>query len=483
MGALEATVVSTAMPTVIGELGGIHYYAWVTNAYLLTSSVTVPIYGKLADLYGRRPVLFFGIGVFLSGSVLCGLAWNMTTLIVFRGIQGIGAGAIIPMVTTIAADIYTLEERGKIQGYISSVWGIASVIGPALGGVFAQYASWRWIFYLNLPIGAAAFIVLRRSLREDVLRQAHRIDYTGTTVLTIGLSLAILGLLEGGVAWSWTSVTSIGLFAAAAVMLAVFARIERHAVEPILPPWVFSRRVLVTANVAGVAIGATVVGLSSYVPLYAQGVVGVGAVLAGFAMAAMSVGWPLASSQAARLYLRIDFRNTALIGSVFSIAGTVMFAFWVHEHSGLGRVALASFVTGVGLGFASISLLVAVQSVVEWDRRGVVTGAAMFCRSVGSALGIAVLGSIANTTLGDWFRNPPSELSGRLPHSVDTATLAFSGKSDDVAVVQYTQDALYAAMHNVFLALLVVAVLGLVMQLLLPRRFRPIVFADDKPGG
>jgi MFS family permease len=197
----------------------------------------------------------------------------------------------------------------------------------------------------------------------------------------------------------------------------------------------------------------------------------------------MSVGWPLASSLAARLYLRIDFRNTALIGSVFSIAGTVMFAFWVHEHSGLGRVALASFVTGVGLGFASISLLVAVQSVVEWDRRGVVTGAAMFCRSVGSALGIAVLGSIANTTLGDWFRNPPSELSGRLPDSVDTATLAFSGKSDDAAVVQYTQDALYAAMHNVFLALLVVAVLGLVMQLLLPRRFRPIVFADDKPGG
>jgi EmrB/QacA subfamily drug resistance transporter len=483
LAALDSTIVATAVPQIVGSLGGFAHFPWLFSIYLLTQSVTVPIYGKLSDLFGRRPVLFFGIAVFLLGSVLCGLAWDMTSLIVFRGVQGIGAGAIIPMVTTIAADIYTLEERGKIQGYISSVWGMASVIGPALGGVFAQYVSWRWIFYLNLPIGAAAFVMLRSSLREDVLRRAHRIDYTGTTVLTLGLSLAILGLLEGGVAWAWTSPTSVALFVGAAALLVMFALVERRAVEPILPPWVFSRRVLVSANVAGVAVGATVVGLSSYVPLYAQGVVGVGAVLAGFAMAAMSIGWPLASSQAARLYLRIDFRNTAFIGSVFSIMGTAMFAFWVHEESGLGRVTLSSFVTGVGLGFASISLLVAVQSVVEWDRRGVVTGAAMFCRSIGSALGIAVFGSIANTTLGEWFRNPPDDLAGRLPDSVDTATLAFSGNSRDAEIVQYTQDALYAAMHNVFIALLVVAVLGLVMQLLLPRRFRPIVFTEPSVGG
>jgi EmrB/QacA subfamily drug resistance transporter len=482
LAALDATIVATAVPQIVDNLGGFAHFPWLFSIYLLTQSVTVPIYGKLADLFGRRPVLFVGIAVFLGGSVLCGLAWNMTTLIVFRGVQGLGAGAIIPMVTTIVADVYTLEERGRIQGYLSSVWGIASVVGPAIGGVLAQYASWRWIFYLNLPIGAAAFLMLRANLREDVVRRAHRIDYTGAWVLTAALSCAILALLEGGVAWSWASATSFVLFAAAAVLLGLFTLVERRAVEPILPPWVFSSRVLVSANVAGVAIGAVLVGLSSYVPTYAQGVVGVGAVLAGFAMATMSIGWPLASSQAARLYMRIDFRDTALIGSAFTIAGTALFAFWVAEDSGLWRVASASFVTGVGLGFASISMIVAVQSVVGWERRGVVTGSAMFCRSIGSALGIAVFGSIANTTLGDWFRNPPAALADRLPRSVDTAALAFSDDHRDAAVVAYTRDALYAAMHHVFLALLVVAVVGLAMQLLMPRRIRPLTFADAAPG-
>src|SRR3954452_17410555 len=196
LAALDATIVATAIPSIVGSLGGFAHFRWLFSIYLLTQSVSVPIYGRLSDLFGRKPVLFFGIGVFLLGSALCGAAWNMLTLIIFRGVQGIGAGAIIPMVTTIVGDVYTLEERGKIQGYISSVWGIASVVGPLLGGLFAQYASWRWIFYLNLPLGAAAVIMLQRHLREDVVRRAHRIDYEGAAVLTAGLSLAILGLLE-----------------------------------------------------------------------------------------------------------------------------------------------------------------------------------------------------------------------------------------------------------------------------------------------
>jgi EmrB/QacA subfamily drug resistance transporter len=479
LAALDATIVATAVPQIVGNLGGFAHFPWLFSIYLLTQSVSVPIYGRLSDLFGRKPVLFFGIGMFLLGSVLCGAAWNMLTLIIFRGVQGIGAGAIIPMVTTIVGDVYTLEERGKIQGYISSVWGIASVVGPALGGFFAQYASWRWIFYLNIPLAAIALVMLQTHLKEDVVRRSHRIDYTGTAVLTAGLSLAILALLEGGVAWAWSSAASFGLFAGAAVLLVAFGFVERRAAEPILPPWVFSRRILIGANVAGIAIGATLIGQTSYVPAYAQGVVGVGAVLAGFAMAAMSVGWPLASSQAARLYMRFDFRNTAFVGSAFTIAGSALFAFYVNEDSELGRVALASFVTGIGLGFASISLIVAVQSVVGWERRGVVTGASMFCRSIGSAVGIAVFGSIANTTLADRFRHPPAALADKLPHSVDTAALAFSGKSHDPQVLAYTRSALYAATHHVFVALLVVAVLGLFMQLLLPRRVRPLVFADD----
>lgn len=478
LAAVDATIVATAVPQIVGDVGGFSQFPWIFSIYLVAQAVLVPVYGRLSDAFGRKPLLLLGIGVFLVGSVLCASAWSMLSLIVFRGVQGIGAGAILPLTTTIIGDLYPPAERGRIQGYVASVWGVTAVIGPALGGLFAEYWTWRGIFLVNIPLGLAAIALLHLYLHEQVEGRRHRIDIAGATVLTAGVSMLILALLEGGVAWPWTSTPSLGLFVGAALLLVVFALIERRAPEPILPPWIFGRRILLSANIAGLAIGAILIGQSSYVPAYGQGVLGYGAVPAGFAMASMTIGWPLAATLAPKVYLRIDYRPTALLGGVFTILGCLLLALFVHEHSQLWRVALSSFVLGIGMGFASVSTVVAVQSVVGWNRRGVVTGSNMFIRTLGSAVGIAVFGSIANTTLAERFRHPPAALAGKLPRAVDAASISFTNRHESAAVVAYTRHALYAAVHHVFWALLGAAVLGLTAQLFMPRRAEELHLDD-----
>jgi EmrB/QacA subfamily drug resistance transporter len=441
LAAIDSTIVATAVPQIVADLGGFSVFPWIFSIYLLTQAVTVPIYGRLSDVFGRKPVLLFGVGGFVVGSILCGLAWSMVALIVFRGLQGLAAGAILPTTTTIVGDLYEPAERGRIQGYISSVWGMSAIVAPALGGFFAQYWTWRGIFWLNLPLGVGAAWLIHRHLHERVERRAHRIDYAGALTLSVACSLLILALLEGGVSWSWSSPVSLALFAIAAALLLAFVQIERTVAEPILPLWIFRHRTLLAGNLAGLAIGAILIGQSSYVPTYAQRVVGVGAVVAGFAMAAMTIGWPIAATLAPRVYLRIDFRPTALLGGVITVAGCLLLALFVGAGSGVWRVAVASFVLGVGLGFASVATVVAVQSVVGWGRRGVVTGSNMFIRTLGSAVGIAVFGSIAN---------------GRLAHR------------------RHTPGTIYHAVHGVFWALVAVAVLGVAAQLLLPRQVTPL---------
>jgi EmrB/QacA subfamily drug resistance transporter len=441
LAAIDSTIVATAVPQIVADLGGFSLFPWIFSIYLLTQAVTVPIYGRLSDVFGRKPVLLVGVAGFLAGSILCAVAWSMVALIVFRGVQGLAAGAILPTTTTIVGDLYEPAERGRIQGYISSVWGVSAIVGPALGGFFAQYWTWRGIFWLNLPIGVGAAWLIRRHLHERVEKRTHRIDYAGAAALTLACTLLILALLEGGVSWGWGSATSVALFVGSAALLAAFIAIERRVAEPILPLWIFGHRTLLAGNLAGLAIGAILIGQSSYVPTYAQRVVGVGAVVAGFAMAAMTIGWPIAATLAPRVYLRIDFRPTALLGGVISTAGCLLLALFVGGGSGVWRVAVASFVLGVGLGFASVATVVAVQSVVGWGRRGVVTGSNMFIRTLGSAVGVAVFGSIAN---------------GRLAHR------------------RQTPGAIFHAVHGVFWALVAVAVLGIAAQVLLPRRVTPL---------
>ena len=436
LAAIDSTIVATAVPQIVADLGSFSLFPWIFSIYLLTQAVTVPIYGRLSDVFGRKPVLLFGVAGFLVGSVLCAVAWSMVTLIIFRGLQGLAAGAILPTTTTIVGDLYAPAERGKVQGWISSVWGVSAIVGPTLGGFFAEYWTWRGIFWLNLPLGLGAAWLIQRHLHERVQRRTHRIDYAGAVTLTAACSLLILALLEGGVGWAWGSATSIALLAGSALLLAAFLQIERRVAEPILPLWVFRHRILLAGNVSGLAIGAILIGQTTYVPTYAQRVVGVGAVVAGLAMATMTIGWPIAATLAPRVYLRIGYRPTALLGGAIATVACLLFALFVGEGSGIWRVGVAGFVLGVGLGFISVSTVVAVQSTVGWGKRGVVTGTNMFIRTLGSAVGVAVFGAIAN---------------GRLAHRSHTAP------------------AIFHAVHGVFWALVVAALLGVVGLVLFPR--------------
>jgi EmrB/QacA subfamily drug resistance transporter len=474
--ALDSTIIATAVPSIVHDLGGFSQFPWLFSIYLLTQAVTVPLYGKFADVLGRKPVMFVGIGVFLLGSMLCGIAWSMPLLVVARAIQGIGAGAVQPIAMTMIGDLYTVEERARVQGYVASVWAIASVVGPTLGGLFAEYLTWRWIFFVNLPLGAVAVWMLARKFNEQVERAAHRIDYAGAALLTTGCSLVILGLLEGGVTWSWTSAPSLLIFAVGLALLVAFVFVERRATEPVLPLWVFSRRTLIGGNLVGLVVGAALMGLSSYLPTYAQGVLGTDALAAGFALATLTIGWPIAAALSGRLYMRIGFRDTALIGSGFIIIGAV-FAALLSQHAQVWEVATAAFVLGLGLGLAASPTVVAVQSTVDWDRRGVVTATNMFSRSLGSAVGAAVFGAIANATLADRFSHPPAEMAGHLPPTADATSLVLGGHTGkQTATTNFVRGALFDATHHVFLGLVAVAALGVMALLLMPRHTEKLTF-------
>jgi EmrB/QacA subfamily drug resistance transporter len=415
--AIDATILATAVPSVVDDLGGFTQFPWLFSIYLLAQAVSVPIYGKLADQRGRKPMMLLGVGLFVLGSVLCGFAWSMPALIAFRLVQGLGAGAIQPIGMTIVGDIYSVAERAKVQGYIASVWGIASFVGPTLGGVFSDYISWRWIFFVNIPLGLAAAWVLTRRFHEKIAQQTkHQIDYAGSILLAVGGSLLLLGLLEGGVIWAWDSATSIAILALAVVLLVTFGFVERRAPEPVLPLWVLGKRVLNSANSSALLVGVLMIGLSTYVPLYAQSVLGTTALVAGFALAAMTIGWPIAASLAGRIYLSLGYRTTMLFGAAIVVIGSGLLL-GVNSGSSVLYLALSCFVIGIGLGFTASPGVVAAQSSVDWRSRGVVTGANMFARSVGSAVGVAVFGAVANAVVASRVGSSHEDLE-KLPGNV-----------------------------------------------------------------
>jgi EmrB/QacA subfamily drug resistance transporter len=469
--AMDTTIVATAIPQVVGDLGGFSLVGWVFSIYLLAQTVTIPLYGKLADLFGRKPVLVIGVVVFLVGSLLSAFAWNMVSLIGFRALQGLGAGSIGATVNTVAGDLYEVEERGRVQGWLSSVWGVSAVVAPAIGGLFAEYASWRWIFLVNLPLGALALTLIVRDLHENVEHHRHRIDYAGAALLLLSAGLLILGLLQGGTAWGWRSGPSIAIFAVALAAAAVAVVVERRAAEPIMPAWLWTRRLTLGSYIATLTAGLMVIGLSVFLPTWAQTVLGLSPVAAGFVLAVMSMTWPLASGFSARFYMRIGFRDTAIVGGLFSVAASVVFVL-LPIGAPVWAPVLGSALMGVGMGLITSPLIVGLQSTVGWSQRGVVTGGAMFSRFLGQSLGAAVFGAVTNAVLLHRLSQIPADLRGRVPTQVDGVSRMLEGGHAGPAATGFLRGLMHASTHAVFVGLLIASIATvLILLAVVPRRF------------
>lgn len=481
LAAVEGTIVATAMPSIVTALGGFSHYSWVFSIYLLTEAITIPIYGKLADLFGRKPVFIFGTTLFLIGTALCGLSNSMLQLIIFRGLQGLGSGAIIPLASTMVGDLYSLEERPRVQGAMSSVWAVASVIGPALGGFIVAHLDWHWIFYINIPFGIAAIGILTWFFNEQVQRtsQKSQIDYAGTFLLIAGVGALMLLLVQGGTAWPWTSLP-IGILAViTCVALTLFVLHERRASEPLLPFDLLRDRTILLCNIGSLFGGGLIFGLTSFIPTFAQGVLGVSAIHAGALLTLMSIGWPLASNLTGLAWRKIGHRGTAMLGTFLTLLSGCILAS-MGPHSPAWLLGAGSFIMGMGLGFSQTTYIVTVQSRVEWSRRGVATSSNMFNRILGSTVWVAFLGGVLNQRLQSalaGITNLPGDLlagnNAAADQGLDVVSLLLEPEIREAispTLLAQLQEALAHGIHGVFVAVLITGAAAFLLTYNLPRQ-------------
>jgi EmrB/QacA subfamily drug resistance transporter len=400
LSSLDQTIVSTAMPTVIADLHGLSLYSWVFSIYMLTSTAAVPIFGKLADLYGRRLIYLIGMGFFLIGSVLCGFSHNMTELIVFRAIQGVGAGALMPIAMTIIGDIFPPDRRGKMQGIFGAVFGLSSVIGPAIGGIIVDNFAWQWIFYINLPFGIAGALILGSFLKETKSTETKSIDWGGAIVLTGAVVTLLLALVLGGgtesatgTHYPWGSFQIIGLFTASALLIALFIWIEAKAKEPIIPLYLFKKRAISISSIVGFFMGIGMFGAITYIPLFVQGVIGSSASKAGYILTPLMLSLILSSIIGGRIISKVSYRSIILTSmSIMTIGFLLMSQMDLHTTN--STVVLYMIITGLGMGALMPVLTIAVQSAVPREQRGVATSSSQFFRSIGATLGVSVMGAL-----------------------------------------------------------------------------------------
>jgi EmrB/QacA subfamily drug resistance transporter len=462
MAAIEGTIVATAMPTIVGALGGIDLFSWIFGAYLLTQAILIPIYGRLADLYGRKPVLLFGIAVFLVGSALCGLAWNMMSLIVFRVVQGIGAGALIPVSQAVVADIYSGAARARMQGYISSTFGSAAIIGPMVGGLIATHISWKAVFWINIPFGIIAASLLIITLKENAPKRKHRIDYIGALLMASATLIIMIALMHAETLSAGVLTVAFCVFD---LLLAALIFYESRVTEPMIPVRLYRDRIIAAGNWVGIANGAITMAIIGFLPVYMQGLMGSSTVIAGVALGAVSVLTPFGGFLGSRLVLRVPYRVSSTIGGVILVAGSILILFIRPDSNPLHPIIAAGLI-GLGMGITNVSSVIAIQAGVDWTQRGTALSSVFFSRLIGQSFGSAVFGGIFNAGLAS-----RGSLNGN-----EFVHLLQEGhtKIADIPGIRDVLDALARSVHDIYLFSGLIAVLVLASALLFPANLRLI---------
>ncbi|HUP44429.1 MAG TPA: MDR family MFS transporter [Thermoanaerobaculia bacterium] len=466
LAALEATIVGTAMPTVVAALGGLAHFSWVFSVYLLTSTVSVPLWGKLSDLYGRRFLYQLAIAVFLVGSALSGLSQSMPQLIAARALQGLGAGGLIPLGMTIIGDIYSIQERARMQGWFSGVWGLSSIIGPLVGGFVTDQISWRWVFFINIPIGVVAAVIMGIALVEQKRATRPSIDYLGAVVLTTGVTLLMMALVDGGSIAELLRLRNLILFVVVMALLAWFLRIERRAAEPVIPLELFRNRLVALAMIIGFLAGVAMFGAISFVPLFAQGSRGVSATAAGSFLTPLMLAWVSASVVGGRLLIRVGWRPLVVTGLLLLVAGFAGLTAATTETASFVLVIELTLI-GCGLGLTMLTLLIAVQHAVPRHQLGIATSLNQFFRSIGGAMGVALLGALLTAGMSDSIHEDPSALIDRE-----------SQMAMEPAELEAMQESLARSIRTVFLASGVVCAIALLFAFFLPAG-APVSERDD----
>jgi EmrB/QacA subfamily drug resistance transporter len=496
LAALDQTIVGTALPTIVGQLGGINHYSWVVTAYLLTSTASTPLYGKVSDLYGRRPLLLFAISTFLVGSLLAGASQNMTQLIVFRAIQGLGAGGLMTLAFTIVSDVVSPRERGRYQGLFGAVFGLSSVAGPLVGGYFAEH-NWRWIFYINVPLGIAALFICNHVMKlVPHHRREHRIDWLGAALMVSAVVCFLLALSWGGVEYPWGSTTIIGLFVVGAVLAVLFVWVETHAKEPIIPMRLFRNRTFSLANGAGFIVGFAMFGSIIFVPLYLQIVKGASPTESGLLMLPMMAGVIAASVVSGQAISRLGHYKWFPVAGT-GLMGLGLFLFRnLDLHTSLWQAFFDMVVIGVGMGLCMQSLILAVQNGLHLRDMGAGTAAATFFRSLGGSLGVAVLGAVLSgqlkqhlgTLLPPAIAQLPAELQQKFGAAAAAGNFSLNEPSKILALPEPLKVAIQTAFVNslgpVFLTAAMVSLIAFLLTLAVPDlelRGAPHAHPAEKP--